>query len=271
MDNSDHLLEAKFMNISIIKIGSNIIDNPDSLPHFLDLFTRYPGKKILVHGGGVMATKMAKELGIPTQMHQGRRITSPEMLKVAAMVYAGWFNKTIVAGLQARGCLAIGLSGADANLIPAHKRPVADVDYGEVGDIYPNEVNTGVIATFMFKDLVPVICSITHDMEGHLLNTNADTIASTLAIALAPFYHTSLIYCFEQKGVLSNAQNPDSVIPLITRKTYKKLKEDGVVSGGMLPKLENAFLALESGVKEVYIKHALHLCDNKESLLILGE
>ena len=257
------------MNITIIKIGGNIIDNPESLPQFLDLFTRYPGKKIMVHGGGMMATKMAKELGIPTQMHQGRRITSPEMLKVAAMVYAGWFNKHIVAGLQARGCAAIGLSGADANLIPAHKRPVTDIDYGEVGDVYPEDVNTGIISTLMFKDLVPVVCSITHDVQGHLLNTNADTIASTLAIALSPLYHTRLVYCFEQKGVLSNAQAPDSVIPLITRKTYLKLKEDGVVSGGMLPKLDTAFRALESGVKEVFIKHALHLGDNVESLLLL--
>jgi len=258
------------MNLTIIKIGGNIIDHPEALPHFLDLFARFPGQKILVHGGGAMATQMAKELGIPTQMHQGRRITSPEMLKIATMVYAGWINKQMVAGLQQRGCSAIGLSGADANLIPAHKRPVTDIDYGEVGDVTPHEINTGVISMFLFKELVPVVCSITHDGQGRLLNTNADTIASALAMALAPFYHTRLIYCFEQKGVLSDAQNPDSVIPLITRKSYLKLKEEGVVSGGMIPKLDTAYQALEQGVKEVYIKHALHLTDRVESLLILG-
>ena len=258
------------MEITIIKIGGNVIDDPQALPHFLDLFTLYPGKKILVHGGGGMATQMARQLGVPTQMHQGRRITSPEMLKIATMVYAGWFNKLIVAGLQQRGCQAIGLSGADANLIPAHKRPVADIDYGEVGDIFPDEISTGVISMLLFKEIVPVVCSITHDQKGHLLNTNADTIASTLAVALAPFYHTRLVYCFEQKGVLSDPQQPDSVIPLITRKSWLKLKEDGVVSGGMIPKLDNAYSALEQGVKEVYIKHAFHLADKVESLLIMG-
>ena len=257
------------MEITIIKIGGNIIDNPEALPLFLDAFSRYPGKKILVHGGGGMATHMAKQLGVPTQMHQGRRITSPEMVKIAAMVYAGWFNKMIVAGLQQRGCYAIGLSGADANLIPARKRPVADVDYGEVGDITPDEINTGIISYFIFKELVPVVCSITHDTHGHLLNTNADTIAATLSIALAPFYHTRLVYCFEQKGVLSDPQQPDSVIPLITRQSYLKLKADNVVSDGMIPKLDTAYQALEQGVKEVYIKHALHLNDQLESLLIL--
>lgn len=258
------------MEITIIKIGGNIIDDAQALPQFLDLFSRYHGKKILVHGGGILATQMAKQLGVPTQMHQGRRITSPEMLKIAAMVYAGWSNKQIVAGLQQRGCPAIGLSGADANLIPARKRPVTDIDYGEVGDISPDEVNTGIISMFLFKELVPVVCSITHDQKGHLLNTNADTIASTLAVALAPFYHTRLVYCFEQKGVLSDPQQADSVIPLITRKTYLKLKEEGVVSGGMIPKLDTAYQALEQGVKEVYIKHALHLNDKLESLLILS-
>ena len=258
------------MNLTVIKIGGNIIDNPAALPQFLDIFSRYQGKKILVHGGGNMATQMATLMGIPTQMHQGRRITSPEMLKVAVMVYAGWINKQIVAKLQQRGCSAIGLCGADANLIPAHKRPVGHIDYGEVGDIHPNEINTGVISILLFKDLVPVVCSITHDAQGHLLNTNADTIASTLAVALAPFYHTRLVYCFEQKGVLSNAQDPDSVIPLITRNSYGKLKEEGVVSDGMIPKLDTAYQALEQGVKEVYIKHALHLDNPVGSLLIVS-
>ena len=257
------------MNLTIIKIGGNIIDNPVALPQFLDLFSRYPGKKILVHGGGGMATQMAKQMGIPTQMHQGRRITSPEMLKIAVMVYAGWINKQVVAGLQQRGCPAIGLSGADANLIPAQKRPVTDINYGEVGDIVSADINTGIVSMLLFKELVPVVCSITHDGEGHLLNTNADTIASTLSVAMAPLYHTRLVYCFEQKGVLSDAQNPESVIPLITRKSYQKLKEDGVVSNGMIPKLDTAYQALEQGVKEVYIKHALHLDNPVESLLIL--
>ena len=259
------------MNITLIKIGGNIIDNPSARSTFLDLFSLYPGKKMLVHGGGGMATEMAKQLAVPTQMHQGRRITSPEMLKIATMVYAGWINKTLVAGLQQRGCPAIGLSGADANLIPARKRPVTDIDYGEVGDIVAREVNTGILSILLFKGFVPVVCSITHDQQGHLLNTNADTIASTLAVAMAPFCHTRLIYCFEQKGVLSDAQNPDSVIPLITRKSYLKLKEEGVVSDGMIPKLDTAYQALEMGVKEVYIKHALHLANRVESLLILGE
>ncbi|MDR2585246.1 MAG: acetylglutamate kinase, partial [Prevotellaceae bacterium] len=188
------------MELTIIKIGGNVIDDAQALSRFLDFFSRYPGLKILVHGGGGMATQMAKELGIPTQMHEGRRITSPEMLKIAVMVYAGWINKQIVAGLQQRNCPAIGLSGADANLIPAHKRPVTDIDYGEVGDISPDKVNTGIISMLLFKELVPVVCSITHDQKGHLLNTNADTITSTLAVALSPFYPTRLIYCFEQKG-----------------------------------------------------------------------
>ena len=258
------------MEITIIKIGGNIVDSPPALSQFLDLFTGYPGKKILVHGGGNMATKMAKELGIPTQMHQGRRITSPEMLKIAVMVYAGWVNKMVVSGLQQRGCQALGLSGADANLIPASKRPVADIDYGEVGDITPDKINTGVISYFMFKELVPVVCSITHDTFGRLLNTNADTIAATIAIALAPFYHTRLVYCFEQKGVLSDPLQPDSVIPLISQQSYLKLKADGVVRDGMIPKLDTAYQALEQGVKEVYIKHALHLNDTLETLLIWG-
>ena len=258
------------MNLTIIKIGGNIIDNPAALSPFLDLFASYQGMKILVHGGGGMATEMAKKLGISTQMHQGRRITSPEMLQIAAMVYAGWINKHLVAGLQKRGCMAIGLSGADANLIPACKRPVADIDYGEVGDIVSNDIHTAFLTMLLHKDFVPVVCSLTHDRQGHLLNTNADTIASTLAVALAPFYHTRLVYCFEQKGVLSDAQNPDSVIPLITRKSYFTLKEKGVVSGGMIPKLDTAYQALEQGVKEVYIKHALHLNDTLETLLIWG-
>jgi len=256
------------MNLTVIKIGGNIIDHPAALPPFLDLFTAYPGKKILVHGGGGMATEVAKQLQVPTQMHQGRRITSPEMLKIAVMVYAGWMNKQLVAGLQKRACPAIGLSGADANLMPASKRPVGDIDYGEVGDIIHSEVNTGILTLLLNKDFVPVVCSITHDGQGGLLNTNADTIAATLAVAMAPFYHTRLVYCFEQKGVLSDAQNPDSVIPLITHRSYLRLKEQGIVRDGMIPKLDTAYYALELGVKEVYIKHAHNLVHPVESLLI---
>ena len=243
--------------LSVIKIGSHIIDHPERLSQVLDDFATTSGKKILVHGGGALATEMLGKLNIPTKMHQGRRITDPESLKIVSMVYAGWVNKHIVAELQKRGCNALGLSGADANAIPAHKRPVGEIDFGEVGDIIPSEINEGLISMLLVKDIVPVFCSITHDGQGHLLNTNADTLASSVAMALAPRYPTHLVYHFEEKGVLSDTKDPNSLIPLITAQSYRKLLDEGIVSGGMIPKLDTAFLAIAKGVNEVRISQTV--------------
>lgn len=241
------------MKLSIIKIGGNVIDDSEKLHEFLNDFSRLEGYKILVHGGGKMATQMADRLGIEAKLVDGRRITDIETLRIVTMVYAGLINKNIVAQLQFRNCNAIGLSGADGNTILTKKRPVKDIDYGFVGDVDENSVSAGVIRKLFEDGLVPVFSAITHDGTGQLLNTNADTIASALAVALSRHYETSLIYCFEKKGVLRDVEDEFSVIREISSSEFESLKAGGIIAGGMLPKLHNAFEAIKNGVKDVYI------------------
>ncbi|GAB1474782.1 acetylglutamate kinase [Bacteroidota bacterium] len=253
--------------LTIIKIGGNIIDKPEELDLFLEEFAKIDGPRILIHGGGVMASEMSERLGIKTQMHQGRRITDLETLKLVSMVYAGWINKSIVAKLQKIGCNSIGLSGADADCVPAVRRSPVPVDFGYVGDVDPMQINTGFLLSLLGKGITPVFCAITHDRNGSILNTNADTMASSLAIAMSGEYYTKLIYCFEKQGVLSNTVDEESVIPLITASSYKSLKEKGVIKEGMIPKMDNAFYAIDNGVSEVYIKHASNLGNDKGTVL----
>lgn len=249
------------MKITLVKVGGGIVENEVSLNNLLDKFARIEGLKVLVHGGGRSATKIAEQLGIAQTMIGGRRITDAETLKVVTMVYAGLVNKNIVAQLQARGINALGLTGADMNVIQSHKRPLKkvkmedgstqEVDYGYVGDI--DQVNADLLADLIAKGVVPVLSPIGHDTKGSLLNTNADTIAAETAKALAKHFDVTLMFCFEKKGVLSNPEDDDSVIPTITAAEFPKLVEQGVVSGGMLPKLENSFDAIAAGVEKVVI------------------
>jgi acetylglutamate kinase len=240
----------------VIKIGGNVIDNPKNLEKFLADLSKISDMKILVHGGGKLATELAQRLGVEQQMVDGRRITDAETLKIATMVYAGLINKQIVASLQAKGINALGLSGADGNVIKASKRKVAEIDYGFVGDIKAEQVNADLISTFLTNNVTPVFCAITHNGEGQLLNTNADTIASTLAIALSKKYEVQLNFCFEKKGVLEDVSDDDSVIKTITPATYKHYLGEGIISKGMIPKLDNAFEAITKGVKSVVIAHS---------------
>ncbi|WP_027077084.1 acetylglutamate kinase [Maribacter antarcticus] len=245
--------------LSIIKIGGDVIENKTELLQFLTLFASLSGYKILVHGGGRLATQIATKLGIKSKMVGGRRITDSETLDVITMVYAGLTNKTIVAQLQANNCNAIGLSGADGNAIQAHKRPIKDIDYGFAGDV--DNVNSKIISKLLQAGLTPVFCAMTHDGKAQLLNTNADTIASELAIGMSDIYETTLYYCFEKKGVLRNITDKDSVVKHIDSKTYQQLLSDGIITDGMLPKLENCFHALNNNVGKVCIGHPsmLHL------------
>ena len=235
----------------VIKIGGNIINDKNALNGFLKDLSKREEKIILVHGGGKLATELSDQLGIPTQMIDGRRITSKENLDIVTMVYAGLINKKITAQLQAFGKNAIGLSGADANCIASNKRPTKPIDYGFVGDI--KGVNSETIQYFLEKNLLPVFCAITHDVKGQLLNTNADTIAAEVAIAMSAIFETELIYCFEKKGVLANSEDDDSVILKINKENYKQLQNDGVIHSGMLPKMKNCFHALENNVHKVLI------------------
>jgi acetylglutamate kinase len=253
--------------LTVIKIGGNIVDKHEALELFLNEFHKTPGPKILVHGGGVLASEMSQKLGIVPNLLNGRRITDYETLKIVTMVYAGWINKSIVAALQRIGCNSIGLSGADGDVVPATKRSPEPVDYGFVGDVKPSQINTSLLISLLGRGICPVFCAITHDRNGSLLNTNADTMASSIAIALSKEYYTRLVYCFEKDGVLYDAEDNNSVIPLITRESYVNLKEEGAVSGGMIPKLDNAFAAIESGVSEVCIKHATNLNKAKGTIL----
>ena len=277
--------------IKVIKIGGNVVDNPELLRRFVKDFASMPGMKILVHGGGVMASQMQKAMGMVPQMVEGRRVTDEETLKVVTMVYAGWCNKNIVALLQGEGCNAIGLCGADGNVIKARKRaPMLveslgqEVDYGYVGDVNSESVNAGFIYSLLEKGIVPVFNAINHDGEGNLLNTNADTIASSVAIAMAGYryrspkdvcsrceecthcsddgrltHETELIYCFERNGVLHDKDDDSSVISEITRSSFEELKKEGIVADGMLPKLTNSFKAIDAGVGRVIIKNAVNL------------
>ena len=240
--------------LTIIKVGGKIVEEADTLSRLLTDFAAIPGYKLLVHGGGRSATKIAAQLGIESTMVNGRRVTDAETLKVVTMVYGGLVNKNIVAGLQALGVNAIGLTGADMDVIRSEKRPVAEVDYGFVGDV--KKVNADVLGSLINKGIVPVMAPLTHDGEGHILNTNADTIAGETAKALAGIFDVTLMYCFEKKGVLSDETNDDSVIPVITPDLFRQYVADGVIQGGMIPKLENSFLAVESGVSQVVITSA---------------
>ncbi|MDR1415842.1 MAG: acetylglutamate kinase [Prevotellaceae bacterium] len=245
--------------LNIVKIGGNVIDDEPLLAQFLGDFSAVRGHKILVHGGGKLATKLCDALHIPTQMLDGRRVTDAETLKVVSMVYAGWINKSIVAQLYAQGCHAIGLSGADGNAIPAVRRNPVPVDYGFVGDIKPGQINASFIQSLLEQGLVPVFSAITHDAHGSLLNSNADSVASSLAIAMSYLTPTRLIYCFEKNGVLRDPSDENSAIPEITRELYEEYKADGAISGGMIPKVDSAFNAIAFGVKEVIIGHAKSL------------
>jgi acetylglutamate kinase len=244
-------------SLFVVKIGGNIIDDEQKLSSFLTAFAAIEEKKILIHGGGKLATRMAAELNIPQQMVEGRRITDAETLKIVTMVYAGLINKNMVAKLQASGCNAIGLSGADGNVVLAHKRVVKDLDYGFAGDV--DEVDGRFLHSLLEQTISLVLAPITHDGRGQLLNTNADTIAQETAKALSAFYDVQLVYSFEKSGVLLNAEDETSVIPLINKEKYKDLKEHGLVFAGMIPKLDNAFSALASGVKRVIIGKAENL------------
>lgn len=239
--------------LSVIKIGGNVIDDPVLLDQFLQDFATVKGAKILVHGGGKIASKLAVDLGIETKLVDGRRITDQRTMEVVTMVYAGLVNKNIVAKLQAENCNALGLSGADGNAIRTVKRPVKDIDYGFVGDIPDEAVNVSLLANLLSSGFVPVFSAITHDGKGQLLNTNADTIAATLATALSERYSCSLLYCFEKKGVLRDVNDDDSVIREIKSSSFIALQEEGIISEGMIPKIKNAFDAIENGVKDVFI------------------
>ena len=284
--------------IKVIKIGGNVVDNPELLKKFARDFAEMPGMKILVHGGGVMASQMQKAMGMVPQMIEGRRVTDEDTLKVVTMVYAGWCNKNITALLQSERCNAIGLSGADGNAIKAAKRAPMKVmnqetgeemmvDYGYVGDVTADSVNAKFLYSLLERGITPVLCAINHDGEGNLLNTNADTIASSVATAMANYRYRSprevcckcedcthcsddgrlthivnLIYCFEKDGVLYDKDDDTSVIPEINEEYFAQLKAEGRVADGMIPKLSNAFKAISNGVNKVIIKHALNLNSN---------
>lgn len=286
--------------IRVVKIGGNVVDNPELLREFVRDFAAMPGMKVLVHGGGVMASQMQKEMGLAPVMIEGRRVTDEAALKVVTMVYAGWCSKTITALLQAEGCNGIGLSGADGNAIKASRRPPVhieslgkEIDYGYVGDVTGESVNAGFIYALLERGIVPVFNAINHDGAGNLLNTNADTIASSVATAMANYryrsprevccrceecthcsddgrltHETELIYCFEKDGVLYDKDDDNSVISEISRSRFEELKKEGIVADGMIPKLANAFKAIDSGVARVVIKHARNLLNDKGTVLI---
>jgi acetylglutamate kinase len=238
----------------VVKIGGNIIDDETKLSSFLRDFASIDAKKILIHGGGKLATKLAEQMNVPQQMIEGRRITDADTLKIVTMVYAGYINKNIVAQLQVNNCNAIGITGADGNAILAHKRVHAIMDYGFVGDI--DVVDASFFDNLLQQNLAPVLAPITHDKKGQLLNTNADTIAQETAKALSAFYHVELIYSFEKNGVLLDINDEGSVIQKLNTGYYKELKQEGKIFAGMIPKLDNAFAALNSGVKKVIIGKA---------------
>lgn len=276
--------------IKVVKIGGNVVDNPVILKEFIREFAAMPGMKILVHGGGVMANRMQKAMGMEPVMIEGRRVTDEDALRIVTMVYAGWCSKSITALLQAEGFNAIGLCGADGNAVRADRRPPMEIegrgktDYGYVGDVTAESVNAGFLYSLMEKGITPVLCAINHDGNGNLLNTNADTIASSVAIAMAGYryrsprevccrceecthcsddgrltHETELIYCFEKNGVLYDKDDEGSVIPELDRRSFERLKAEGMIADGMIPKLTNAFKAIDSGVRRVIIRHASDL------------
>lgn len=252
--------------ITVVKVGGAIVEDPQSLDQLLQNFAAIEGPKVLVHGGGRRATKVATSLGIESKMVNGRRITDAEMLEVVTMVYGGLVNKNIIAQLQSKGVNALGLTGADMNIIHSHKRPQKNgVDYGFVGDV--EHVNGFALRNIIEQGITPVMAPLTHDGKGNMLNTNADTIASETAKALARFYDVTLIYSFEKKGVLSNPEDDESVIPTITRQDFEQYVANGTVAAGMIPKLENALAAVDSGVSQVIITLASAI-DGKHGTII---
>lgn len=260
------LIVKNMKKITIVKVGGAIVEDSEQLAQLLKDFAAIPGKKVLVHGGGRRATKVAAALGIESKMVNGRRITDADMLEVVTMVYGGLVNKNLVAKLQANGVNALGLTGADMDVIHSHKRPLKDgIDFGFVGDV--ERANGKMLQTLINEGITPVMAPLTHDGKGNILNTNADTIASETAKALAPYYDVTLIYSFEKKGVLSNPEDDDSVIPVITHADFERYKADGTVAGGMIPKLENALAAIDAGVKEVIITLATAI-DGKHGTVI---
>ncbi len=252
--------------LTIIKVGGKVVEEPESLDALLKQFNKVSGNKILVHGGGRTATEIAAKMGIETKMVDGRRITDTAMLEVVTMVYGGLVNKRIVAQLQAQNCNAIGLTGADLDLIRAKKRPVKDIDYGFVGDV--DEVNSSELRLLINENIIPVIAPLTHDGNGNLLNTNADTIASELATELAGHFSVYLFYCFEKRGVLTNPDDESSVIYDLDISLFNKYKNEGVISEGMIPKLENGFNAKLKGVKEVLITNAENIATGRGTRLV---
>ncbi|QKG53110.1 acetylglutamate kinase [Hymenobacter sp. BRD67] len=255
--------------ITIYKIGGGIIDDADALAKFLGLLAQGGGPKILVHGGGKGASTMLRELGLTPQLINGRRVTDAATLDIVVMFYAGKTNKQVVAELQHLGVNALGLSGADGNIIQGVKRPVKDIDYGFVGDLTPASVNAGLLQQVIAAGITPVLCPIIHDGQGQLLNTNADTIASAVAVALAEFYSVTLHYCFEKNGVLHDVNDDQSVILEINLVKYDELKKQGIIADGMLPKLENSFAALHQGVSRVIVGHALNIGNSLHTVLCL--
>ena len=255
--------------LTIVKVGGAVVEDELQLSQLLKDFSAIEGRKVLVHGGGRKATKMAERLGIETKMVDGRRITDADMLEVVTMVYGGLVNKNLVARLQANGVNALGLTGADANAIRSHKRPLKNgVDYGFVGDV--DQANGEMLGGLIEAGITPVMAPLTHDGEGHILNTNADTIASETAKALANLYDVTLIFSFEKKGVLSNPDDDDSVIATINHADFARYKADGTISGGMLPKIENALNAVDAGVSKVIITLATAI-DGKHGTTIISE
>ena len=270
------MTDNKREQITVVKVGGAVVEDPEQLAMLLENFSAIKGKKVLVHGGGRRATKVASQLGIESHMVGGRRITDAEMLSVVTMVYGGLVNKNLVARLQAKGVNALGLTGADMDVIRSHKRPLKSVkmddgttqmvDFGYVGDV--DYADGARFAALLDSGITPVVAPLTHDGEGNMLNTNADTMASTVAKALADRYDVTLIFSFEKKGVLSNPDDDDSVIPVITRALYNKYVSDGTISGGMMPKIENALEAVESGVKRVIITLAAAISDDTQGTTI---
>lgn len=249
--------------LSIVKIGGNLIENENTLNTFSADFATLKGPKILVHGGGKLATQLADKMGVETKMVDGRRITDAETLKIITMVYGGLVNKTIVAKLQAHDCNAVGLSGADLNIIESVQRPVKEFDFGFVGDV--EKVNDKMLSLLLNNNISPVCCAITHDKKGQLFNTNADTIASEIAISLSKDFETHLYYCFEKNGVLKDINDENSVVKYIDSQSYKQLLSDKIIADGMLPKLHNCFYALERNVAQVHIG-SIHMIKKEHSL-----
>ena len=252
--------------LTIVKVGGAVVEDETQLTQLLKDFSAISGRKVLIHGGGRRATQVAASLGIESKMVGGRRITDADMLSVVTMVYGGLVNKNLVARLQANGVNALGLTGADIDVIRSHKRPLKDgIDFGFVGDVDKDDGQ--MLSRLIEAGITPVMAPLTHDGQGNILNTNADTIASETAKALAPFYNVTLIYSFEKKGVLSNPDDDNSVIPTITRADFERYKADGTISGGMLPKIENALSAIDKGVNRVIITLATAIDGNSGTII----